>query len=287
MIAYFNGRYLGRDEVRISPDDRGFLFADGLYEVIRSYRGRLFRVAEHLDRLNYGAAHLRLPITSFGYLAEVAGELVRRNQLNDVDALVYFQVTRGAAQRGHAFPESQPELTVYGAVSRFDPALTWQGRQDGVAVITVPDQRWARCDLKTVGLTANVLACQLAKEAGAVEAILVRDGVLIEGTHSNFMAVIDDTLVTAPASNYILSGITRMTVLELCTEHGIAVDLRPVLFSAAGRATEMMLVGTTVEVTPIIRMDGRTIGSGRPGPVARLLQGLLEARISHCGVSPH
>lgn len=279
MIAYLNNTYMDKENVRISPDDRGFLFADGLYEVIRSYGGRLFRVPQHLERLRYGAVHLRLPTTDFGYLAEVAVELLRRNNLEKVDATIYFQVTRGAAKRSHAFPVPQPQLTVYGVASVFDPGPARKKMQDGINAITVADQRWARCDLKTTGLTANVLANQMAQEAGAQEAILVRDGVLLEGTHSNFMAVFDDTLVTAPASNYILSGITRMTILELCAEQGVRVELRPVFATDLSQATEAMIVGTTVEVTPICQLDGRPIGSGQPGPMAKLLQKLFAKEI--------
>lgn len=272
MIAYFNNTYVDKDSVCISPDDRGFLFADGLYEVIRSYGGRLFRTPQHLERLGYGAVHLRLPNTDFGYLAEVAVELLRKNNLETSDALVYFQVTRGAAKRSHAFPVPQPPLTVYGVAHAFDSDLARKKMEKGINAITVADQRWSRCDLKTTGLTANILANQMAQEAGAQEAILVRDGVLLEGTHSNFMAVFGDTLVTAPASNYILSGITRMTLLELCAEHGIKIELQPVFAKDMHQATEALIIGTTVEVTSICQIDGTPVGLGQPGPMARFLQ---------------
>lgn len=279
MIAYFNSTYMPKEEVRISPDDRGFLFADGLYEVIRCYRGRLFKAEDHIARLNYGARHLRLSTVDFSYLIEVASELLKRNGLTNQDATVYFQVTRGAAKRTHAFPVDRPPLTVYGMANAFDQDAMLKKMDSGIAAITLPDQRWARCDMKTVGLTANVLANQAAHEAGAQEAILVRDGVLIEGTHSNFMAVFNNTLVTAPASNYILSGITRKAVLELCARHGIACELRPIFASDFAQAEEAMIVGTTVEVTPVCTMDGRPVGNGRPGPVARQLQVLFGSEV--------
>lgn len=279
MIAYFNSHYLPKDEVRISPDDRGFLFADGLYEVIRSYRGRLFRAADHIARLNYGAGHLRLPTVDFSFLIEVAEELLQRNGLGSANATVYFQVTRGAAKRAHAFPAVDTPLTIYGSASPFDEAAMEKKMAQGVAAITLADQRWARCDMKTVGLTANVLANQAAHQAGAQEAILVRDGVLIEGTHSNFMAVLDGTLVTAPASNYILGGITRKAVLELCTENRVNCELRPIFASDFHRAEEAMIVGTTVEVTPVCTVDGKAVGNGSPGPVTRRLQELLATEV--------
>ncbi len=280
MIVYFNGQFMDKADVRISPDDRGFLFADGLYEVVRVYESGLFRLQEHIDRLNYGAGHLRLTTTDFSFLAGVAAELLKQNGLTDKDATIYFQVTRGAAKRGHAFPDPLPELTIYGQASAFDPAAVRQKMETGIDVISLPDQRWARCDMKTVGLTANVLANQQAKEAGAQEAILIRDGVLIEGTHSNFMAVEGDTVITAPASNYILSGITRGVVLEICAELGIKTELRPVFASRVDQLSEAMIIGTTVEVTPICRIDGKPVGSGSPGPVARRLQESFQKKVA-------
>jgi len=280
MIVYFNDQFLEKDEVRISPDDRGFLFADGLYEVVRAYQGRLFLLQEHIARLNYGAGHLRFSTTDFNFLEGVAQQLLKQNGLTDKDATVYFQVTRGTAKRGHAFPVPLPQLTIYGQASLFDPTVSHTEMDTGIDAISLPDQRWARCDLKTVGLTANILANQLAKEAGAQEAILVRDGVLIEGTHSNFMAVEEDTVITAPASNYILSGITRGTVLEICAELGLKTELRPVFASRIDTLSEAMIIGTTVEVTPICRIDGKPVGNGSPGPITRKLQEAFRKKVA-------
>ncbi|MCG8632678.1 MAG: aminotransferase class IV [Desulfobacterales bacterium] len=283
MIAYFNGTYLPREEISISPDDRGFLFADGLYEVIRAYNGRLFKTGGHINRLNHGAAHLNLGIRDFSYLSEVARQLLEKNGLT-ADATIYFQVTRGAAPRGHAFPEPSPEPTVFASASPFDPAPTRLNMEKGIGVILVPDQRWARCDMKTVGLTANVLANQQAKEKGAKEALFVRDGVILEGTHSNFMAVMDNCLVTAPASNYILHGITRKLVLALCAENDIPHREAPVFATDLPGLTEAFITGTTTEITPVTAVDGSPVGSGLPGPVTRKLQKAFAARIEEdCG----
>ncbi|WDP91604.1 MAG: D-amino-acid transaminase [Desulfobacter sp.] len=279
MIAYFNGEYLEKDEITISPDDRGFLFADGLYEVIRAYRKKLFRAKDHIDRLNAGAAHLRLGVTDFSDLEGVAETLLEKNELKG-DATVYFQITRGVAPRGHAFPDPSPAPTVFASAALFDPTRTVTSREDGIPVITVPDNRWARCDMKTVALTANVLANQEAVEKGAKEALFVRDGVIMEGTHSNFFAVMDGCLVTAPASNYILHGITRKVILELAAEKGLAFREGPVFRTDLDKVTEAFITGTTTEITPVVSIDGASVGTGAPGPVTRTLQDAFTDLIS-------
>jgi D-alanine transaminase len=215
---------------------------------------------------------LKLGRTDFSELEEIARELVARNRLESKDALVYFQVTRGAARRSHAFPSPAPSPTIYAAVSAFDPAPAERDRETGIHAITIADTRWARCDMKTTALTPNILANQAAVEAGAKEAIFVRDGVMLEGSHSNFMAVFDNVLVTAPLSNYILGGITRQFVIELCARENIDVEERPIFQQDIHQATEMMIVGTTIDVTPIVRMNNTLFKEGRPGPVARALQ---------------
>lgn len=280
MTAYFNGEFVNREDIRISPDDRGFLFADGLYEVIRSYQGRLFRAGDHFSRLNHGAIHLRLQQTDFSYLESVAEELIARNGLETGDAAVYIQVTRGEARRNHPFPVPPGPLTVYATASRIDITGTLKEREQGISVITVPDIRWARCDMKTVGLTANVLANQAAVERGAGEAVFVRDGVMLECSHSNFMAVFDGVLVTAPASNYILSGITRKVVLEICRRDSIPVEERPVFEKDIHLASELMVLGTISEVIPVVRLNDAMVNDGRPGPVVRKLQAALAREIA-------
>ncbi len=255
MIVYFNEQFMDKEKVCISPDDRGFLFADGLYEVIRSYKGFLFRAKEHLNRLSYGAVHLKLGRTDFSELEEIAEELILRNGLELEDA------------------------TIYAVASTFDPGPAEKKREKGIHIITIADTRWARCDLKTTALTPNVLANQAAVENGAQEAIFIRDGVMLEGTHSNFMAVFDNVLVTAPLSNYILGGITRKFIFELCASQNIRVEERPIFEKDIHLATEMMIVGTTTKVTSIVRMNGTLFRDGRPGPVARALQEAYNSEI--------
>ncbi|MBI9091667.1 MAG: aminotransferase class IV [Desulfobacterium sp.] len=279
MIVYFNGKFMEKEQVSISPDDRGFLFADGLYEVIRSYNGYLFQAREHLDRLSYGATHLKLGRTDFSELEAIARELISRNRLESEDATIYFQVTRGVAKRSHAFPSPAPAPTIYAAASIFDSTAGDKKRKNGISAITIADTRWARCDMKTTALTPNILANQAAVENDAQEAIFIRDGVMLEGTHSNFMAVFDDVLVTAPLSNYILGGITRNFILDLCRLENIRVEERPIFEKDIHLASEMMIVGTTTEVTPIVKMNHTVFKTGKPGPMAKALQSAYRSGI--------
>lgn len=280
--AYFNGEFRSLDDVRISPEDRGFLFADGVYEVIRSYGGHLFAVGPHLERLAAGLTALRIAGADVAELGAVAQELLRRNGMADRDALIYIQVTRGAAPRTHAFPPSPTNPTVYARVMPFvakgDPAR-------GIAVITVPDTRWSRCDIKSVALLPNCLANQQARDAGAQEAIFVRDGVAIEGTATSFLGVYDGVIRTAPESNYILPGVTRRTVLDLSRNMGLQVDERPILLQELPDADELFLAGTTVEVMPIVRVDGRPVGTGQPGQTTvRVLDAFRSKTLSTTAV---
>ena len=281
MIAYYNNAFLEKKDIRISPDDRGFLFADGLYEVIRSYQGHLLRAKDHITRLNYGATHLKLSKTDFFEFEEIAYELLKQNNLTSTPATVYIQVTRGPAKRTHAFPDPVTDLTLYATAAAFDAASALKKQEQGISVITVPDTRWARCDMKTTGLTANILANQTAVENKASEAVFIRDGVMLEGTHSNFMAVFDDVVVTSPLTNYILGGITRKIVLELCKKENIKVEERPVFEKDILSASEMMIVGTTVEITPIVKMNHAVIRDGKPGPVVRTLQDAFKGFLAH------
>lgn len=268
QIVYFNGRFLPKEQVQLSPDDRGFLFGDGVYEVVRSYEGKLFALEPHLARLRYGLEELEIEGVDPGSLAGVCRELVERNALSRGDATVYLQVTRGAAPRTHFFPEPAVPPTVYAQAGRFapkgDPAI-------GIAAITVPDTRWARCDIKSVQLLANCLANQRARRLGAQEALLVRDGVVLEGSHTSVFFVLDGEVRTAPKSNYILPSITREVVLEICRAEGIVARETPVHYHQLPKAREIFIVGTTVEILPVVRLDGQVVGDGKPGPIARRL----------------
>lgn len=269
MLVYLNGSYLPREEATISVEDRGFLFADGVYEVVRIVQGRPHLLQEHLDRMAAGLEALRIEFDDIQGLTEVTRRLVEENQLYD-DATLYLQVTRGSAPRKHAFPAPGTPPTVFAMARPYTPHPE-SHYDDGVPVITTPDIRWTRCDIKSIALLANVLANQKAKESGAHEAILVRDGVMLEGSQSNLFAVKDGTLITYPACNYILAGITRALVLELAHQLEIPTREAPIYLEQLDSVDELFLTGTTTEVMPITSVDGRPVAGGKPGPITRRL----------------
>lgn len=272
-VVHLNGDYLHAGEAKISVNDRGFLFGDGVYEVTPAYRGRLFRWPQHLTRMRKGLAALGIDFDAAA-LEAVKRELLARNGLDDVPAAyVYVQVTRGVAPRTHAFPDPPVPPSVYGFANRYDrPAReVWER---GYRAITVPDQRWALAEIKAIALLPNCLAQQAAVKAGVSDAILVRDGIALEGSHNNLFAVFDGVVTTAPKSNYILHGVTRDLVIELAGALGMPVEERAIPVAELYRADEVFFTGTTTEVRPSVEVDGRRIGDGRVGPVAR---GLFDA----------
>lgn len=270
MIVYFNGQYLPKDEAHLSPDDRGFLFADGAYEVIRSYEGKLFQAAAHIRRLARSIGELRIEYPAISDLQLVADELIQQNHLTSGQAIVYLQITRGVAPRTHRFPPRPVPATVYAFAAPFRPHQ--DELNNGTRIILVSDTRWSRCDIKSISLLPNILAHQQAVENGASEAVFVRDGTITEGAHTNVCAVVEGTLITAPKSNYILAGITREIVLNLCHDLGIPVQEFPILESQMRIAAEVLLIGTTVEVTPVVQVNDWIVGNGQPGPITRRLQ---------------
>lgn len=270
MTGYLNGDYLPLDEIGLSPLDRGWLFADALYEVVRSYSGRLFEVERHVSRLECGARELRFRETTFPWFAEVACELVTRNALTDGEALVYVQVSRGAAPRSHRFPSPDTPPTVLAYAHRYErpPDI----HDSGASAIVLPDTRWARCDIKSVSLLANTLAHETAREQDAYEAILVRDGMVTEGTRSSVLVVADGTVVGPPRSSYILDGVTRRVVREMCADLSIPYAERDISERSLAGVDEIMVTGTASDIVPIVRLGDRDIGSGTPGPITRALQ---------------
>lgn len=285
--VYLNGAFIPKEDARIPVDDRGFLFGDGVYEVTPAYRGRFFRMERHLARLRGGLSALRIDYdpTDFGELHE---RMLVENGLEDDDiSYVYMQVTRGVAPRTHHFPPTPVPPTVYAYASGYARPVreVWER---GFGAVTVPDRRWSRVDIKSIALLPNVLAQQAAVDAGVKDAIFVRDGVAMEGSHNNLFAVYDDTLVTHPASNLILHGITREVVLELARERAIPVEERAIPIEELWDADELFFTGTTTEIRPTVTVDGRTIGDGRVGPVTRaLFDALLETLERETGAPQH
>ena len=267
-IAFINGRFLPWDEANISIDDRGFQFGDAVYEVIRTYRGSPFELIAHLARLDRSARELSLrqPYTSLQWTRWIQQGL---SLAGYQDAKIYIQLTRGVAPREHSFP-SDILPTVVMTIRKFH-ALAPDVRRAGVSACTREDLRWGRCDIKSVNLLANVLAREEAKKAGVFETILVRDGLVMEGALSNVMAVHDGLVVTAPEGPRILSGVTRTVVLELAKKDDIAIEERFMPVDFLYRADEVFLTGTTLEVLGVVQIDGKTIGTGQPGPLTKML----------------
>ena len=271
MFAYFNGSVQRREEISISPDDRGFLFADGVYEVVRAYGGKPFKMAEHMDRLASSLRETRIDFPGMADLAVAGAQLIARNGLETTDSILYFQVTRGVAPRKHTFPDPPVAATTMILISQ--APSTAEMRERGVGAILVPEFRWSRCDIKTIGLMGSVLAVQQAKEKGAEEAIFMRDGVVTEGTHTNVFAVFNGHLQTHPLGPFVLPGVTRAVVMELCRKLGIVCKEQAFRGEELKRASEIIITGTNKEITPVIRLDGRPVGTGVPGVVTRRLQG--------------
>ncbi len=276
--VYLNGAFLPKSEASISVDDRGFLLGDGVYEVTPFYGGTPFRMDRHLARLRKGLEWMRIDV-DVSALEDVHRALIARNDLERIDrSLVYLQITRGSAPRTHYFPEGDVTPTVYAY------AKSWERPADdvwneGFTAVTVPDRRWSRVDVKTVCLLPNVLAFQAARDAGADDAILVRDGVALEGAHQNLWGVFDGTVVTHPKTNHILPGVTRGVVLELAREAGLPVEERPIQVEELAAADELFFTGTTGEVRPCVKVDGRPVGDGRVGTVTRSLSDAFLARV--------
>jgi len=262
-ICYLNGEYLPLAQARISPLDRGFLFADSVYEVLPVFGGRMFRCGDHFDRLARSLAEIKLAAPhNHEQWMPILEELIDRNGGGNM--YLYLQVTRGAEfGRNHAFPEAAAP-TVF-AMAAALPELTSHIREHGIAAITVEDFRWGRCDIKTTALLANVLMKQRATEAGVQEAIIVREGEVLEGSSTSVFLVVDDVLVTPPNNSRVLPGTTRNAVLELA-QGLLPIEVRRISVGELWRAQEVWICAATRDVLPVTRIDNQSIGMGRPGP---------------------
>ncbi len=279
-VVYLDGRFVDRASAAVSVDDRGFLFGDGVYEVTRALDGRLFESERHVRRLARGLRELALTLpldVDARALGEISLRLLRENQLTRGSATVYLQVTRGAAPRTHHFPPADTRATVY--VSASPLPVPDAVRERGASAILVDDLRWQRCDIKTIQLLPNVLAKQRAAEGGVYEAVMVRDGIITEGSSTNVFVVVDDVLCTHPATHRILPGVTRDVVLELARAARLRVAEREVRVEELRVASELFITSTTNDVMPVVLVDGERLGSGAPGPIARRLHEMLVSRM--------
>ncbi|MEW5921527.1 MAG: aminotransferase class IV [Bacillota bacterium] len=272
--VFLNGRYCTPEEALISVDDRGFLFGDGVYEVIKCFDGKFFKMEEHLIRLQRSAGKimLDLPYTA-REIAAVCYELRSRSGIQN--GLIYMQATRGAAPRTHYFPQS-PSPTFLVKIIEMDVEI-WLEHCRGVKAIFLPDERWVHCDIKSVNLLPNVLARETARRQGAYEAIFIHSLGITECGSSNFFAVLDGRLVTAPQGDRILSGIIRETVLQLAAAAEIPVELRYPRPEEMAAATEAFITNSSDEIAPILAIDEKPVGEGRPGKITTLLSDKLEA----------
>ena len=280
-VVYINGSFLPRAEARVSVEDRGFVFGDGVYEVLRVIKGRPFAARFHNQRLERSLDGIRIALQgkdSPAHFLEIGKQLLKENNLLDGEATLYMQVTRGATTRAHYFPAPDVAPSVYISVARFTPNKDLA--ETGASAITHPDLRWGRCDLKTLNLLPNVLATQTAKERGAFEAMLIRDGVVTEGARTNFFGVVDGSLRTHPCDNHILPGITRSVLRDLARELSIDLDETPIKASEIPKLSELFLTGTTTDVMPIVKLDDKPVGKGRPGELTRRLQRVLSESLA-------
>lgn len=268
-IVYLNGAYANAQEALISPNDRGFLFADGVYEVIKYYNGRPFRLSDHLERLQRSVEEVQIRYNRVKELEGVFLKLLQENDRMRQHAGIYVQITRGTTNRVHHFPHDlEPTVYAYAFAMPSDHDKLIKG----IKVITHEDIRWLRCDIKSVSLLANTMVYNKAAEAGAGECILIREGYVTEATHSSLFAVMGDKVVTHPLNNRILPGITRKVILEICAENNLVTEERALSEKELYQADELFIAGTGSEITPVTEVDGRPVGNKKPGIITRFLQ---------------
>ncbi len=272
-IAYVNGRYVPHARAAVHVEDRGYQFADGVYEVCEVARGFIMDVTRHLDRLDRSLRELKIgwPLSRRS-LEHIMREVVRRNRVRN--GLVYIQVTRGVAPRDHFFPTSPVRAALVVTAKRTDPAAAARRAESGIKVITVPESRWERVDIKTVGLLPNVLARQQARDAGAQEAWFIDpDGTVKEGAATNVWILTGEgTLVTRPAEFGILRGVTRATVMDVAAKLGLPVEERGFTVEEAKAAREAFITAASTVVMPVVEIDGAPVANGHPGSVTLALR---------------
>lgn len=282
-LGYIDGRIVDLKELVVAMEDRGYQFGDGVYEYTKVYNGKCFSLKPHIDRLYRSLRELRIPaVFTFAEMEEIHNRLIAESGIENGG--IYLQITRGWAPRAHAFPDTVvPCLTMTIRPSTIN-ASQWE---TGVGVVAVPDERWLRCDIKSLNLLGNILAKQKAKESNCYEAIMIRDNMVTEGSSSNFVIVKDEVLWTYPISNLILKGVTRTRVLEeIVPAHGLSVLEKAFSLDFAKKADEAFLTGTTTEIMPIVTIDGQPVADGKVGPITKKIQkGYKDAIAKECGMA--
>jgi len=272
-IVYLNNAFMPLEDAKIPVLDRGFIFGDGVYEYVPCYNGKPFRLAEHLARLQRSCDAIKLA-NPYGEekWADLVAKIIEQNGSGNLG--VYFQITRGVAKRDHAFPNDAIP-TVFIMANPLPPA-SQETVDKGIACISMADTRWLRCDIKTTSLLGNVLLRQAAMEAGGIEVVLFRDGFLTEGAASNILVVRNGTLLAPPKDNLILPGITYDFIIELCDAHNIPIEIRKIPEAEVKNADELLLTSSGKEITAITQLDGKPVGTGKPGPVFRTLYKIYQ-----------
>ncbi|HZN26456.1 MAG TPA: D-amino acid aminotransferase [Burkholderiales bacterium] len=272
-IVYLNGEYMPLEQARIPVLDRGFIFGDGVYEVIPVYSRHPFRLPQHLARFerSHEAIRIKNPLTDAEW-ARLVNDLIARNSGDDQS--IYLQVTRGVAKRDHAFPQDT-KPTVFGMSSSLStPSKATV--EAGIPAITAVDYRWLKCDVKSTSLLGNCLLRQAAADAGAIEVVMFRDGFLTEGSSSNVFAIKNGTILATPKNNLVLPGITYDVVIELAQAHAVPLEVRPITEAEVRAADELWVTSSTKEVLAVTSLDGKAVGTGKPGPVFRRMHQLYQ-----------
>jgi D-alanine transaminase len=273
MYVYLNGEIVKRDEAKVSVGDRGYIFGDGIYEVIRVTDGKLFREPEHLERMKESLHGIKIDFDTklMGKIPGICRNLLERNNHTANEAIIYIQVTRGTSwPRTHVFPDPPVHPALYIGTNPFNPDK--ELLVSGIDTITLTDLRWKRCNLKTIQLLPNVLARQQAIESGANSAIMIRDGVVTESPNANIFGVKDGILYTHPVSNYILKGITRQVVIEIANKLGIELKEIPIREEELFELDELFFSGTTTDIQPVVEINDRRLAEGKPGPIVKKIQ---------------
>ncbi|UCH66443.1 MAG: D-amino-acid transaminase [Ignavibacterium sp.] len=279
MIVYLNNEFLQLEEAKISPFDRGFLFADGVYESIRTYNGKLFYYKDHLKRLRKSLNEIRLLYNETEKIERIIYELINTNNING-EALIYLQITRGTSvPRTHSFTQEDVNPTIF--ISAAPLKRNEQEQKEGIRVSLQDDIRWLRCDIKSISLLPVIIANQSAVDAGGKEAILRRNGLITEGSHTNFFAIKDKIALTAPAGPLILSGITRMIVLELFNQLEIKVKEEFIKADELKMFNEFFITSTIKEITPVVQIDEWIVGDGKPGELTHKAQNAFDELVEN------